>query len=35
VSRHGQRIIALGGSYPLTLEQQREALRMIGEGPGK
>jgi phosphate transport system substrate-binding protein len=35
VSRHGQRTIALGGSYPLTMEQQREALRMIGEAPGK
>lgn len=33
VSRRGQRIIALAGSYPLTLEQQREALRVIGETP--
>ena len=33
VSRHGQRIIALAGSYPLTVEQQREALRTIGEAP--
>jgi phosphate transport system substrate-binding protein len=30
VSRRGQRIIALAESYPLTLEQQREALRVIG-----
>jgi len=31
VSRRGQRIIALAGSYPLNLEQQQEALRRIGE----
>ena len=33
VSRYGQRIIALAGSYPLTVEQQQEALRTIGETP--
>ena len=33
VSRRGQRIIALATSYPLTLEQQREALRVIGDAP--
>lgn len=33
VSRRGQRIIALSDSYPLTLEQQQEALRVIGEAP--
>ena len=33
VSRRGQRIIALAASYPLTLEQQREALRVIGDTP--
>jgi phosphate transport system substrate-binding protein len=33
VSRRGQRIIALADSYPLTLEQQQEALRIIGEAP--
>ena len=31
VSRRGQRIIALADSYPLTAEQQDEALRIIGE----
>ena len=35
VSRRGQRIIALAGSYPLTVEQQQEALRAIGEAPKK
>jgi len=30
VSRRGQRIIALAGSYPITVEQQQEALRVIG-----
>lgn len=33
VSRRGQRIIALDDSYPLTLEQQTEALRVIGDNP--
>ena len=33
VSRRGQRIIALADSYPLTLEQQEQALRVIGENP--
>jgi phosphate transport system substrate-binding protein len=33
VSRRGQRIIALADSYPLTLEQQTAALRVIGENP--
>jgi phosphate transport system substrate-binding protein len=33
VSRRGQRIIALADSYPLTAEQQKEALRIIGEAP--
>jgi phosphate transport system substrate-binding protein len=33
VSRHGQRIIALAESYPLTAEQQQQALQMIGEMP--
>jgi phosphate transport system substrate-binding protein len=33
VSRRGQRMSALAGSYPLTLEQQQEALRSIGEAP--
>jgi len=33
VSRRGQRIIARAGSYPISLEQQDEALRRIGEGP--
>jgi phosphate transport system substrate-binding protein len=33
VSRRGQRIIALATSYPLTLKQQREALRAIGDAP--
>ena len=32
VSRRGQRIIALSDSYPLTREQQEQALQMIG-GP--
>jgi phosphate transport system substrate-binding protein len=31
VSRRGQRIIALATSYPLTLQQQRAALRIIGD----
>jgi phosphate transport system substrate-binding protein len=31
VSRRGQRIISLAESYPLTVEQQQEALRTIGE----
>jgi phosphate transport system substrate-binding protein len=35
VSRRGQRIIALAGSYPLTVEEQQEALRTIGEAPSK
>ncbi|HTQ51634.1 MAG TPA: PstS family phosphate ABC transporter substrate-binding protein [Candidatus Acidoferrales bacterium] len=35
VSRYGQRIIALAGSYPLTVEQQQEALQTIGETPPK
>jgi phosphate transport system substrate-binding protein len=34
VSRRGQRIISLAQSYPLTLEQEQEALRVIGETPG-
>jgi phosphate transport system substrate-binding protein len=33
VSRRGQRIIALAESYPLTVEQQQQALRTIGEPP--
>lgn len=33
VSRRGQRIIGLAESYPLTAEQQQEALRTIGESP--
>ena len=33
VSRHGQRISAIADSYPLTLEQQQQALRVIGEPP--
>ena len=33
VSRRGQRIIALAESFPLTVEQQQEALRVIGETP--
>ncbi len=35
VSRRGQRIIALAGSYPLTVEEQQEALKTIGEAPSK
>ena len=35
VSRRGQRIIALAESYPLTVEQQQEALRVIGEPPAE
>jgi phosphate transport system substrate-binding protein len=35
VSRRGQRIIAVAGSYPLTVEQQQEALRTIGGSPKK
>ncbi len=35
VSRYGQRIIALGGSFPLTLEEQTQALQTIGEPPRK
>jgi phosphate transport system substrate-binding protein len=31
VSRRGQRIIALADSYPLTVEQQEQGLRIIGE----
>jgi phosphate transport system substrate-binding protein len=30
VSRRGQRIIALAVGYPITLEQQRQALQVIG-----
>ena len=33
VSRRGQRIISLAGSYPLTVGQQQEALRAIGKDP--
>ena len=33
VSRRGQRIGGLAEGYPITLEQQREALRVIGEAP--
>jgi phosphate transport system substrate-binding protein len=33
VSRRGQRIIAVAGSYPLTPEQQSQALQTIGEAP--
>ncbi len=33
VSRRGQRIIALAGSFPLTEEQQHAALRVIGDAP--
>lgn len=32
VSRRGQRIIGLADSYPITLEQQHDALRTIGAG---
>ena len=32
VSRRGQRIIALAGSYPIPLELQQEAWRQLGEG---
>jgi phosphate transport system substrate-binding protein len=35
VSRHGQRTIALAGSYPLTITQQQEALRAIGADPNE
>jgi phosphate transport system substrate-binding protein len=35
VSRYGQRIIAMAGSFPLTVRQQQEALRTIGEAPQK
>jgi len=31
VSRRGQRIISLSGSFPITGEQQHEALKTIGE----
>jgi ABC-type phosphate transport system substrate-binding protein len=31
VSRRGQRIIGLAGSYPLTLQEQKDALHEIGE----
>lgn len=30
VSRRGQRIIALAESYPITVEQQRQALQVLG-----
>jgi phosphate transport system substrate-binding protein len=33
VSRRGQRVMALASGYPLTLEQQQEALRIIGAAP--
>ena len=33
VSRRGQRIIGLAGSYPITVEQQQAALREIGDIP--
>jgi phosphate transport system substrate-binding protein len=33
VSRRGQRIISLAGSYPISAEQQQQALSTIGEGP--
>jgi phosphate transport system substrate-binding protein len=33
VTRRGQRIIALAASYPLTVEQQKKALSVIGGGP--
>jgi hypothetical protein len=33
VSRRGQRIGGLAEGYPITLEQEREALRVIGEAP--
>jgi len=35
VSRRGQRIMGLAQGYPLTVEQQVEALRVIGENPLK
>jgi ABC-type Fe3+ transport system substrate-binding protein len=35
VSRRGQRVIALAGSYPLSTEQQKEALRTIGDAAPK
>lgn len=35
VSRRGQRIIALADSYPLTVEQQQEALRVVEGTPKK
>jgi phosphate transport system substrate-binding protein len=33
VSKRGQRVMALASGYPLTPEQQQEALRIIGEVP--
>jgi len=33
VSRRGQRIIALDGTYPVTLAQQQAALQIIGTAP--
>jgi phosphate transport system substrate-binding protein len=35
VSRHGQRDIGFADCYPLTVQQQEEALRIIGEAPPK
>jgi hypothetical protein len=35
VSRRGQRVIALAGSYPLTVAHQQEALRTFGGAPPK
>ena len=32
LSRRGQRINAMGGGYPITPEQQQQALKVIGEG---
>jgi len=33
VSRRGQRIISLAGTFPITVDQQQEALRLVGEAP--
>lgn len=32
VSRRGQRINAMGGGYPITAEQQQQALKVLGDG---
>ena len=33
VSRRGQQLIALAGSYPLTVEEQQAALHVLGNAP--